>query len=249
MRGLDFSVFIAVGMAGAAAATPAGAQMLPSTPPMVVMVQAQETRGSLGGGFVEFLFGDSAPRQPMPQPQYIAPPSNAYQYAPAPRAIYANASPSVDPMLEPQGYPVDPQFERQEVAYQGKEESGTLVVDTPNHFLYLVEPNGMALRYGIGVGRPGFTWSGMHTVSAKKEWPDWGRPDQPARRARDVSRLDALSHSRLERALDHRAERVVGMHPYAQRRHHRPLCARQGWQQSHRDVERLRAVATAEIAP
>jgi len=177
-----FSVSILGLLVGAAASAPARAQMSPSTPPMVVMVQAQETRGSLGGGFVEFLFGDAAPRQPMPQSQYVAPPASSYQYAPAPQAVYANASPSVDPMLEPQGYPIDPQFERQEVDYQGKEEPGTVVIDTPRHFLYLVQPNGTALRYGIGVGRPGFTWSGMHTVSAKKEWPDWVPPPEMLQR-------------------------------------------------------------------
>ena len=73
---------------------------------------------------------------------------------------------------------MDPRFQRQEVAYQGKEEPGTIVIDTPNHFLYLVEADGKAMRYGIGVGRPGFTWSGVHTVSAKKEWPDWVPPKE-----------------------------------------------------------------------
>jgi lipoprotein-anchoring transpeptidase ErfK/SrfK len=64
------------------------------------------------------------------------------------------------------------------VAYDGKEEPGTIVIDTPNHFLYLVQPGGRALRYGVGVGRPGFTWAGTHTVSAKKEWPDWTPPKE-----------------------------------------------------------------------
>ena len=53
----------------------------------------------------------------------------------------------------------------------GREAPGTIVIDTPNHFLYLVEGEGRAIRYGIGVGRPGFTWSGTHAISAKKEWP------------------------------------------------------------------------------
>jgi lipoprotein-anchoring transpeptidase ErfK/SrfK len=157
----------------------ASAQVMPSTPPMVVMVQRQpEIRGSLGGGFIEYLFGDSAPRQPMP-PQYVAPPQPGYQTVPRnARPLYANTSPEVDPMLEPKGYPVDPKFERQEVDYQGKEEPGTIIIDTPNHFLFLVEPDGKAMRYGIGVGRPGFTWAGTHTVSAKKEWPDWVPPKE-----------------------------------------------------------------------
>ena len=67
---------------------------------------------------------------------------------------------------------------RQEVAYQGHEAPGTIVIDTPNKFLYLVEDGGKAMRYGVGVGRPGFTWAGVHTVSAKKEWPDWTPPEE-----------------------------------------------------------------------
>ncbi|MSO67935.1 MAG: L,D-transpeptidase [Pseudolabrys sp.] len=52
------------------------------------------------------------------------------------------------------------------------------VIDTPQRLLYLVGSDGKAIRYGIGVGRPGFTWSGMHTISSKKEWPDWVPPPE-----------------------------------------------------------------------
>ena len=68
--------------------------------------------------------------------------------------------------------------DKQLVDYHGKEGAGTIVVDTPNKFLYLVQGDGKAMRYGIGVGRPGFTWSGVHTVSSKKEWPDWVPPKE-----------------------------------------------------------------------
>ena len=180
MRGSVSSVFVVGLLAGGVASTSAFAQMQPQTPPMVVMVPAQEVRGSFGGGFIEFLFGDQPRRQQMPQSQYYAPPQGAYQ--PDARPQYVNTSPTVDPMLEPQGYRVDPQFEEQEVDYQGKEAPGTIVIDTPNYFLYLVQPYGKAIRYGIGVGRPGFTWSGMHTVSAKKEWPDWVPPPEMLQR-------------------------------------------------------------------
>jgi lipoprotein-anchoring transpeptidase ErfK/SrfK len=162
---------IPVLLIGAFAGTAASAQVMPSTPPMVVVVQQPEVRGRLGGGFIEFLFGDSASHQAMPQSQYIAPPQPAQRY-------YANTRPAEDPMLEPQGYPIDPQFERQDVDYEGTESPGTIVIDTPRHFLFLVEPGGKAMRYGIGVGRPGFTWAGVHTVSAKKEWPDWVPPKE-----------------------------------------------------------------------
>jgi lipoprotein-anchoring transpeptidase ErfK/SrfK len=67
----------------------------------------------------------------------------------------------------------DPMFQRTEVAYETRERPGTLVVDPENHFLYLVEPNGRATRYGVGVGAEGYGWSGQATVRTKQEWPDW----------------------------------------------------------------------------
>ena len=67
--------------------------------------------------------------------------------------------------------PVDPKFDRQVVAYTGEEKPGTIIIDTPNKFLYLVQEGGKALRYGIGVGRPGFTWAGVKEITAKREWP------------------------------------------------------------------------------
>src|SRR3990172_1257247 len=62
---------------------------------------------------------------------------------------------------------------RQTVAYVTREAPGTIVIDTPNTYLYLVLGGGRALRYGIGVGREGFTWSGTQTIARKAEWPDW----------------------------------------------------------------------------
>lgn len=71
---------------------------------------------------------------------------------------------------------VSPEFLPQEVAYDGGEKPGTIVIDTNTKFLYLVEDGGQARRYGVGVGRPGFTWSGEHTITRKAEWPDWHPP-------------------------------------------------------------------------
>ena len=76
------------------------------------------------------------------------------------------------------GFRLDPRYLPQEVAYNGKEAPGTIVVDTPHHFLYLVQAGGQARRYGIGVARTGFAWSGVHKVTAKKEWPDWFPPKE-----------------------------------------------------------------------
>jgi lipoprotein-anchoring transpeptidase ErfK/SrfK len=70
-----------------------------------------------------------------------------------------------------------PQFRRTLVDYTTKELAGTIIVDTPNTYLYLVLGNGKALRYGIGVGREGFTWSGVERISRMAEWPDWNPPE------------------------------------------------------------------------
>ncbi|MFG3756243.1 L,D-transpeptidase, partial [Klebsiella pneumoniae] len=67
-------------------------------------------------------------------------------------------------------------FKRQIVAYQTRETQGTIVIDTSNTYLYYVLGGGRALRYGIGVGRQGFTWSGTQAISRKAEWPDWTPP-------------------------------------------------------------------------
>jgi lipoprotein-anchoring transpeptidase ErfK/SrfK len=70
----------------------------------------------------------------------------------------------------------DPRFQRQIVSYQTREVPGTIVVDTANTYLYLVMGDGQAIRYGIGVGRDGFTWAGVKNVAKKAEWPDWYPP-------------------------------------------------------------------------
>jgi lipoprotein-anchoring transpeptidase ErfK/SrfK len=69
-----------------------------------------------------------------------------------------------------------PQYKRQVVAYQTTELPGTIIVDTASRHLYLVEGGGKAIRYGIGVGRQGFAWSGTATIKRKVEWPRWTPP-------------------------------------------------------------------------
>lgn len=69
-------------------------------------------------------------------------------------------------------------YQRQPVFFRTTEAPGTIVVDTSERFLYLVEGNNRAIRYGIGVGRDGFQWSGIHQISRKAEWPDWRPPPE-----------------------------------------------------------------------
>ena len=77
---------------------------------------------------------------------------------------------------------------RSTVSYASNYSPGTVVVNTAERRLYLVLPNGQALRYGIGVGRDGFRWGGTHRISAKKEWPGWTPPSQMLRRRPDLPR-------------------------------------------------------------
>ena len=78
---------------------------------------------------------------------------------------------------------------RQEVEYKGRHAPGTIVVDTNEKRLYLVLPNGRAMKYGVGVGRPGFSWAGTKTVTRKAEWPSWTPPAQMLRRRPDLPRF------------------------------------------------------------
>jgi lipoprotein-anchoring transpeptidase ErfK/SrfK len=75
---------------------------------------------------------------------------------------------------------------RTTVYYQTNYAPGTIVINTAERRLYLVQPGGTALRYGIGVGRDGFRWSGVHRISAKREWPGWTPPAQMRRRRPDL---------------------------------------------------------------
>jgi lipoprotein-anchoring transpeptidase ErfK/SrfK len=77
---------------------------------------------------------------------------------------------------------------RTTVNYAGSYSPGTIVINTAERRLYLVQPNGQALRYGIGVGRDGFRWGGTHRITAKKEWPSWTPPAQMLARRPDLPR-------------------------------------------------------------
>jgi lipoprotein-anchoring transpeptidase ErfK/SrfK len=84
-----------------------------------------------------------------------------------------------------------PRLRRQVVEYRTKEPAGTIIVDTRNTYLYYVMGNGQAVRYGIGVGRDGFTWSGREKVSRMAEWPDWYPPQDMIERQPYLPRMMA----------------------------------------------------------
>ena len=75
-------------------------------------------------------------------------------------------------------YQLDPEWQKQMVLYRTNEVPGTIIVSTAERHLYLIQPGGRALRYGIGVGRDGFQWQGLVTITNKKEWPDWTPPPE-----------------------------------------------------------------------
>jgi lipoprotein-anchoring transpeptidase ErfK/SrfK len=106
-----------------------------------------------------------------------APTAAAPAAGPAPTATVAGLPPDEQPETGPRKE-LPPQFRRQLVDYVTKEPAGTIIIDTPNTYLYLVLGDGKAMRYGIGVGREGFTWAGSERISRMKEWPDWFPPKE-----------------------------------------------------------------------
>jgi lipoprotein-anchoring transpeptidase ErfK/SrfK len=155
---------------------------------------ASAERSNMGGGFIQFLFGDGPAQgdRYQQQPAYQQQPSYEQQSYGSRRQFFPQGEPlqfgRQQEEVEPAQRSFDPRFEKQLVDYQGREAAGTIVVDTPNKFLFLVQGNGKAMRYGIGVGRPGFTWSGVKTISAKKEWPAWTPPPEMLARRPDLPR-------------------------------------------------------------
>ncbi len=92
------------------------------------------------------------------------------------------------PFAQPGRAGMNPRYLKQEVNYDGAEPPGTVIINTRERLLYLVHSGGKATRYGIGVGRPGFTWAGVHHVSQKREWPDWTPPPEMLKRKPDLPR-------------------------------------------------------------
>jgi lipoprotein-anchoring transpeptidase ErfK/SrfK len=159
-------------------------------PPAPVRTAYAE-RSNMGGGFIQFLFGDGPGQGDQgyqPQPTYQQQPAYGVRQSPLPPMDPQQSMRPQEEAVDPAQRPFDPRYEKQLVDYRGKEGPGTIVVDTPNKFLFLVQGDGKALRYGIGVGRPGFTWSGVKTISAKKEWPAWTPPPEMLARRPDLPR-------------------------------------------------------------
>jgi lipoprotein-anchoring transpeptidase ErfK/SrfK len=122
------------------------------------------------GGLLAFIFGGGMHSSDVSEPSAR---SNAIDLD----AAGAGAHPAMDP-----------RFARQMVMYGGSEPAGTIIINTQERFLYLVEGSGRAVRYGIGVGRPGFRWAGVKQITMKREWPEWRPPDDMLKRRPDLPR-------------------------------------------------------------
>lgn len=123
--------------------------------------------GALAIGTIGFSASSAA--APLPFfPFLMTPPTAA---APPPPV---EAAPSQDEGR----FELPARLRRQVVNYATREAPGTVIIDTPHTYLYYVLGNGQAIRYGIGVGRDGFTWSGTQTITKKAEWPDWTPPPE-----------------------------------------------------------------------
>ncbi|MGI9515380.1 MAG: L,D-transpeptidase family protein [Anderseniella sp.] len=110
-----------------------------------------------------------------PQPSYV-PPSDGFEPQPVPGQRPPLESPIDYPIEKVNPASIKPQFRRQLVRYSGREWPGTIVVDTKKRQLFHVREGGMAMRYGIGVGRAGFTWAGEAYIARKSRWPRWTPP-------------------------------------------------------------------------
>ena len=137
--------------------------------------------------------GSPIARQPA-EVDVVRPPGELGTRPAAPSVAPAQSIATLPPEDQPEtGEPkvLDPKFKKQLVDYRGSEPAGTIIIDTSNKFLFLTLGGGKSLRYGIGVGREGFTWAGSERVSRMAEWPDWHPPAEMIERQPYLPRMMA----------------------------------------------------------
>lgn len=141
--------------------------------------------------------------QAQPRQRVVVQPQATQQAHPA-RVQQASAGRTVQKRaVRPQ---INPIYLPQVVNYDGKHKPGTVVIDTRDNFLYLVEKDGKARRYGVGTGKPGFEWAGTHKVTSKREWPDWRPPAEMIAREKAKGRhLPTFVSGGIENPLGARA--------------------------------------------
>jgi lipoprotein-anchoring transpeptidase ErfK/SrfK len=163
---------------------PAGAPPVYSAaPPQGPVMSPDDPRYGRPAGPPAVIYADRPGQAPgndgMRPPEAVGGPAATGAVSPQPGADGRPMSvASLPPEEQPDAAPAQlaPNLRRQEVAFQTKEPAGTIVVDTPHTYLYYVLGNGRAIRYGVRVGRDGFTWTGVQKITRKAEWPDWHPP-------------------------------------------------------------------------
>src|SRR5918993_2399726 len=193
-----------------------------------------------------------APSTPIPNGELVEEPIAARPSAVA-SAAYGPVSGERFPLPAAPLSRINPAFLRTRIAYARNEAPGTIVIDPRARYLYFVEEGGRAMRYGVGVGREGFAWSGTATIHEKQEWPDWYPPKEMIERQPELrSKLSelqsglgvpggprnplgaalctcgkqqrhALPDPRHQRTVDGRHERLVWLHQDDQSGRYRPV--------------------------
>jgi lipoprotein-anchoring transpeptidase ErfK/SrfK len=160
-------------------APPGGRPFFPPQPlPVVTGGPIDRPPGDVAAtsGYGDVTGSVRGPAPAAPPPDYQPDGNSA-----APPRAGSNVIASLPPEDQPEQGPAKelPQrFRRQIVEFSTNEPAGTIIIDTPNTYLYYVLGNGRAIRYGVGVGREGFTWSGTERITRMKEWPDWFPPKE-----------------------------------------------------------------------
>ena len=140
----------------------------------------------LTASLAAMIAASGLPAQAQSALSFFSPPSEMTAYPPQFQAEPQTAAPSDN---EDDAMPA--RLRRQVVDYPSREAPGTIIVDTPHTYLYLILGQGKAMRYGIGVGREGYTWSGVKNVVRKAEWPDWYPPPEMIKRQPYLPRMVA----------------------------------------------------------
>jgi lipoprotein-anchoring transpeptidase ErfK/SrfK len=162
---------------------PAGAPVYSAAPPQGPVMSPDDPRYGRPAGPPPVIYADRPAQAPasdgLRPPEAVGAATGTVQQQPA---VGADGRPMSIAALPPEEQPdaapaqLPPNLRRQEVALATKEPAGTIIVDTPNTYLYYVLGNGRAIRYGVRVGRDGFTWTGVQKITRKAEWPDWHPP-------------------------------------------------------------------------
>ena len=168
---------------------PAGAPVYSAAPQQGPVMSPDDPRYGRPAGPPPVIYADRPAQPPagagndsLRPPEAVGGPAATGAVPQQSAAVGANGATiaALPPEEQPDAAPTQlaPNLRRQEVALQTKEPAGTIIVDTPNTYLYYVLGNGRAVRYGVRVGRDGFTWTGVQKITRKAEWPDWHPPTE-----------------------------------------------------------------------